>query len=250
MKPRADDMFNARTATPHLRKITTVQHATLMWLRDEIASGRYEPGDQLRQETLARDFGVSVPPVREALKTLEAEGQIVYSPRRGYFVAQLSTAELVETYRIRDLLETEATARAVGSLAKDDIARMRSAIKDMERAHRNDDVTALTAANRRFHFTVFDSAGMPRMADMIRVLWESTDRYRSLYYATSAHRRRVNAEHRAIMAAVARGDSAAAIELSRDHRAHTLEALRSALPAETGVTSLEPDAESRAARRD
>ena len=217
---------------PSLQRVTTVQHATLRWLRDQIASGRYEPLEQLRQENLARDFGVSVPPVREALQTLEAEGQVVYYPRRGYFVAKLSKAELVETYTIRDLLETEATNRAVGALDDDDIARMKAAIKEMERAHRSDDVAVMTEANRRFHFTVFDGAGMPRMAEMIRVLWDSTDRYRSVYYANSQHRRRVNAEHRAIMTAVANGDAAMAGTLLREHRHHALDALCRSLPPE------------------
>jgi DNA-binding GntR family transcriptional regulator len=247
---QANDSLRRSDITPELGKITTVQHATLMWLRQRIASGEYEPGEQLRQENLAHDFGVSVPPVREALKTLEAEGQVVYLPRRGYFVSQLSVDELQETYVMRDLLETEATARAVGHLSRDDITRMRNAIKEMEQAHRSDDVATLTAANRRFHFTVFDGAGMPRMADTIRILWETTDRYRSLYFATPTHRRRVNAEHRAIMSAVASGDAAAAAALSREHRQHALDALRLALPGRTdegSATSLEPTA--RPARR-
>jgi DNA-binding GntR family transcriptional regulator len=216
-------------ATP-LHQVVTLQHATLLWLREQIASGRYEPLEQLRQENLARDFGVSVPPVREALKTLEAEGQVVYYPRRGYFVAKLSAAELRETYAIRDLLETEATHRAVGALEKDDIARMKAAIKEMETAHRSDDFAVMTAANRRFHFTVFDGAGMPRMAEMIRVLWDSTDRYRSVYYASAQHRRRVNAEHRAIMTAITDGDADAAAVLLREHRQHALDALCRSLP--------------------
>ena len=233
MKSSGGDKQYAGGRPPWLGAITTVQHATLLALREGIAAGRYEPGQQLRQENLARDLGVSVPPVREALKTLEAEGQVIYAPRRGYFVAQLSRAELREAYRIRDLLETEATARAVGSLTRDDLARMRGAVRDMERAHRSADVTAMTAANRRFHFTVFDAAAMPRMADMIRVLWDGTDRYRSLYFATAAHRNRVRTEHTAIMSAVAGGDADAAVELSRQHREHALEALCEALPAET-----------------
>ena len=218
-----------------LSAVTTVQHATLLALREAIAVGRYQPGQPLRQETLARDFGVSVPPVREALKTLEAEGQVAYAPRRGYCVARLSQAELRETYRIRDLLETEAITRAVGSLTRDDLARMRTAVRDMDRAHRAADVAVLTAANRRFHFTVFDAAAMPRMADMIRMLWDGTDHYRSRYFATPAHRDQVRAEHTEIMRAVARGDAAAAAELSRQHRDHALDALCDALPAEAAV---------------
>lgn len=214
-----------------LAGVATVQHAALLWLREQIASGAFEPGERLRQEVLAREAGVSVPPIREALKTLEAEGQVVYQPRRGYLVAELSLAELEETYRIRELLETEATLRAVGSLKREDIARMRAAVKDMERAHRDSDVIALTEANRRFHFTIYDGAEMPRMADMIRILWQSTDRYRAFYYSTSQHRRRVNAEHRSIMTAVARGDGEAAAQLLREHRDHALAALRQSLPS-------------------
>jgi DNA-binding GntR family transcriptional regulator len=213
-------------STPRLRAVVTVQHATLAWLRDQIATGLCRPGDQLRQENLAREFGVSVPPVREALKTLEAEGQVVYAPHRGYFVASMSYQELAETYRIRELLETEAIGRSVPVLGTEDIERMGEAIRDMEHAHRASDMHALTAANRRFHFTLFDAADMPRMADMIRILWESTDRYRSMYFSTRQHRVRVNGEHRAIMAAVREHDAPTATALLRSHRESALSALR------------------------
>ena len=73
-------MADSASSTPRLRAVVTVQHATLAWLRDQIVTGALKPGDQVRQEVLAREFGVSVPPVREALKTLEAEGQLVYAP--------------------------------------------------------------------------------------------------------------------------------------------------------------------------
>lgn len=226
----SDSETAALPTPPRLSQVTTVQHAALLWLRDQIASGRYEPGERLRQENLARDFGASVPPVREALKTLEAEGQVIYAPRRGYVVAELSAAELIETYRIRDLLETEATLRAVGDLSSDDVARMEMAIKDMERAHRADDVAALATANRQFHFTIYDGAGMPRMAEMIRVLWDSSDRYRARYYASSKARRNVHDEHQAIMAAVAAGDAKQAAKLLREHRDHALDVLCQSLP--------------------
>jgi DNA-binding GntR family transcriptional regulator len=216
--------------------VTTVQHASLRWLREKIATGVFGPGMQLRQEVLAREFGVSVPPIREALQTLESEGQVVYAPRRGYFVADLSAAELVEAYRIRDLLESEAITRAVPVLGATDLDRMREAISDMAAAHRREDLAALTEANRRFHFTVFDAASMPRMAQMIRVLWETTDRYRSLYYADARHRERVDVEHTAIVDAVAAGRVDDAVRLLREHRDHALVALCASLPEDAGGT--------------
>ncbi len=70
------------------------------------------------------------------------------------------------------------------TLGKEDMARMREAIEDIELAHRRDDLSTISEASRRFHFTLFDAAEMPRMAEMIRVIWESTDRYRSLYFSS------------------------------------------------------------------
>lgn len=229
----------AHRATPRLRAVVTVQHATLSWLRDQIATGEFRSGDQLRQEVLAREFGVSVPPVREALKTLEAEGQVVYAPHRGYFVASMSYRELAENYRIRELLETEAITRSVPIIGDEDMTRMDEAMHDMARAHRLIDVPALTSANRRFHFTLFDAADMPRMADMIRVLWEATERYRSVYFSTRQHRLRVNTEHRAIMAAVREHDVTSAVQLLRAHRDTALLALRATFdgPAVSRPTS-------------
>lgn len=238
-------MIGSDLTTPRLRAVITVQHATLLWLRDQIATGAFRPGDQLRQEVLARDFGVSVPPVREALKTLEAEGQVIYAPHRGYFVASMSYEELAENYRIRELLETEAIKRAVPVLGKDEVGRMREAVRDMESAHRRHDLPELTAANRRFHFTVFDAAAMPRMADIIRVLWQQSDRYRSVYFSSQEHRRRVNAEHRAIMAAIRAHDTDLAVSLLRDHRESALSSLRRTLDASDGRTEPRLDIVSR-----
>ena len=217
--------------TPRLRTVVTVQHATLLWMREQIATGALQPHDQLRQENLALEFGVSVPPVREALKSLEAEGLVVYAPHRGYFVAAMSAADLADNYRIRELLETEAIRRSVPALEASDMRRMREAIRDIEQASRTENVTALAAANRRFHFTLFEAAEMPRMTEIIRVLWEASDRYRSVYFSFPEHRRRVNAEHRQIMRAVSQRDPASAVKLLRAHREHALDSICSGLEA-------------------
>ncbi len=141
--------------------------------------------------------------------------------------ATFATDENLDALRIGPYLRV--TARAHPDLEH----RFAELATRTARTHRSADVAAMTAVNRRFHFTVFDAAAMPRMADMIRVLWDGTDRYRSLYFATAAHRNRVRTEHAAIMSAVASGDADAAVELSRQHREHALEALCDALPAET-----------------
>ncbi|GAA2576199.1 GntR family transcriptional regulator [Dactylosporangium fulvum] len=207
------------------RGVVTAQDAALARLRDRLARGVLRPGDQIRQEVLAAELGLSVVPVREALKTLEVEGQVSYYRHRGYFVAQLDLDELTETYRIRALLEGEAMARAVARIGRDDLDRLREAIRDIDTFARSQDIAAVTAANRRFHFTLFEAAEMPRMTNFIRMLWDSTDAYRSLYFADAAHLRLINTEHRRILRAVREGDVAAAVELSAAHRENALAAL-------------------------
>ena len=105
----------------------TAQELVLTGLRTDILTGELGPGDQVVQELLAERYGVSRVPLREALKTLESEGQVVYYPHRGYFVAELSVADLMEVYRLRSLLEAEAIRHAVRSAIASPTSRASSA---------------------------------------------------------------------------------------------------------------------------
>lgn len=224
-----------RTPSRNARTVVTAQEVALADLRERIASGILHPGEQLRQEQLASEMGLSVVPVREALKTLEAEGQVVYAPHKGYFVARLDVRELVEAYRIRELLEDEAVTRGVPLLVDEDISRMQEAIDDIDSHTRGNDIMAVNAANRRFHFTLFDAADMPRLTNFIRILWEMTEPYRSLYIADAAHRRLVNDEHRAILSAVCARDTANVIKLLHEHRDNTMESVKVILSSDAAL---------------
>ena len=117
-------------------------------LRRLITTGQLEGGRQVVQDALAAQLGVSRVPLREALKVLEGEGHVVYHPNRGYFVTQLSVADLEEAYRIRALLEAEALAVAVPLLDSQDIARIDAVREAVDRAAASSDVAAITDANR------------------------------------------------------------------------------------------------------
>lgn len=203
---------------PAFRRPPTAQEAVLGELRRAIVSGQLRPGEQILQDALAERFGVSRVPLREALKILEGEGQVVYRPHRGYFVAELNVADLYEVYRMRELLETEAVRIAVPKVTRADVQRLRDAASDVDRADASGDLSAMTAANRRFHFTLIEAAGMPRLARLVRILWDATDAYRMLYYADAKHRRTVHEEHWAVVDAVAAGDAERAVALLTAHR--------------------------------
>lgn len=209
----------------------TAQDAVLAALRSDILTGALGPGDQIVQESLAERYGVSRVPLREALKTLESEGQVAYYPHRGYFVAELSVADLLEVYRLRALLEAEAIRAAVPTLGDDDVEALAELVALVDTAAASGDVIAMTAANRRFHFALFDAAGMPRLSRLLRQLWEATDAYRALYFQARANRARVATEHAAMVAALRRRDAEALVRLHDEHRDNSVDAVRAVLEA-------------------
>lgn len=212
--------------SPSSRRPITTQQFVLEELRRAILSGDLRPGEPIRQDALAERFGVSRVPLREALKILEGEGQVVYRPRRGYIVAELSLDDLLEVYRIREILEAEAARRAMEKITDDDLDRLADAERDVERAGRDGDVLAMSEANRRFHFALIEAAGMPRLIRLLRLLWDATDAYRSVYYGSEMNRRRVEREHRDIVLAARARDTERLIRLIDEHRAAAVEALR------------------------
>jgi DNA-binding GntR family transcriptional regulator len=218
-------------AAPPFRRPPTAQEAVLAELRGEIAAGRLRPGEQVRQDALAERFGVSRVPLREALKILEGEGAVTYAPHRGYFVAELSLADLEEVYRIRELLEEEAVRAAVARLSDGDLDDLANLVFLCERAAEDGDVAAMTAANRRLHFALYEASDRPRLVRLVRILWDATDVYRALYYAEAANRARVEAEHRGVLAALRRRDADTAVLLLAEHRDHAVAHVRAVLDA-------------------
>jgi DNA-binding GntR family transcriptional regulator len=200
-------------------------------LRQMIAVGELTPGQPLRQDVLAERLGVSRVPLREALNTLESEGQVDYEPHRGYRVATLSLADMLEVYRIRELLETEAVRATAAQGDPAVVEQLRQAAVDVDAASAAGDLLAMTEANRRFHFVLITASGMPRLERILRTLWDSTETYRFVYYGNAHNRRRVEVEHAGIVDALASADTELLIRLLNEHRGHATDVLGKLLHA-------------------
>ncbi|MBU3063174.1 GntR family transcriptional regulator [Nocardia sp. NEAU-G5] len=182
---------------------TTTQH-TLDALRRAIVAGRYRPGQRVLQDEIADNLGVSLAPVREALRALEQEGQVVYRPRRGYFITELRVADLHEIYALRQLLEERAVRHTLPTLDDDAVERIASAAQDCAEAARRGDVAAELAANRRFHFGMLESPDQTHTVRLIRLLWDSTEAYRAMYYNSPQERAATVEAHDEILDALRR----------------------------------------------
>lgn len=194
-------------------------------LRRLIVVGELLPDQPLRQDVLAERLGVSRVPVREALNTLAGEGRVVHEPHRGYRVARLSLSDLLEVYRIRELLETEAVRTTMTKPRETALRELRAAAAEVETASAGGDLLAMTEANRRFHFILVAAAGLPRLERILGALWDSTEAYRLLYYETAGNRERVEREHADMVGAFEAGETERLIELLDEHRRHATNAL-------------------------
>ncbi|MGH2842591.1 MAG: GntR family transcriptional regulator [Solirubrobacteraceae bacterium] len=203
---------------------TTAQHA-LDALRRAILAGELRPGERVGQDEFAQQLGVSIAPVREALRILEQEGQVTYLPRRGYFVTELRMADLQEIYALRAVLEARAARRALASLDEVALQRIRRAAADCARAVDGDDVLGELEANRRFHMAVLEPAAAPHTLRLIRLLWESTEAYRALYYNSPQERCESLEAHDRMLDAIRDADADRLIAEMDDHRNRTLTVL-------------------------
>ncbi|HEX6537434.1 MAG TPA: GntR family transcriptional regulator [Gemmatimonadaceae bacterium] len=183
-------------------------------LRADIKGGIAPPGSALRQEELARRFGVSRLPIRDALLRLESEGLVVVYPNRGAFVVSLSAREVAEIYHLRILLEGDMLECAISRMSRDDLRRIDAARAAAAAGAGGPDWASLDNA---FHLGLYAPADRPRQLALIASLRGSVDRYWRAYEALPAHTSEWLRDHDDIVAACRAGDAGAARRLLVSH---------------------------------
>ena len=210
-------------------ELVTAQQAAVTWLRRAIAEGELAPGDRIGQDAVAARIGVSLIPVREALRALESEGLVTYAARKGYVVTELDLAALQEIYHLRGLLERDAVERGLPRATDADVDELETLADACREAGGDGDIAAVLAANRRFHFALYALAGSDHELRLIRLLWDGTEAYRALYYGTPAGEDDADRAHQAIVAAARDRDVARCVAELAAHREQALTALRTVL---------------------
>lgn len=187
-------------------------------IRELIVRRALLPGEKIRQVELAKRVGVSRSPLREALRTLESEGIVSYEVNRGYVVSRLDSHDLEQIYRMRALLETEIL-RAISKPNSKTVTAIAKFNDDMVRAIEEGNVSATLAANRNFHFAIFDLAPLELFTREVRRLWQLSEGYRATYLWLRETRKRIVIEHNAIVSALRKFDVDQLVALCADHRA-------------------------------
>lgn len=200
-------------------------------LADRIVAGALPPGERLRQDHIAAEFGTSHVPVREAFRRLEARGLVISEPRRGVRVAGLDPLAVREVTGMRAALESLALRHAIPQMTPDILAAAGQALQDGEASA---DIAVWEAANRRFHRTLLAPCRMPRLLSAIDDLHAASSRFLLATWQAADWQPRSDSEHAAILAAAASGAADRAAGLLADHILAAGEALIAMLERRTG----------------
>ncbi len=212
----------------------TSQDGVLGELRRAILDGGVPPGTQIPLAEVAEIFGVSQIPIREALKTLVAEGLISHRRNGGYTVALLTAQELREMYIVRETLESASLAAAVHNATDTDRATAVIANQRLEQAIRDGDAAAYHRGSRQFHAALTGPSRMHRLLHMLEAAWNVTEPVQSMVHVSPADRADLHADHRAMLEAFLAGDVDTLLAISEQHAAR-LNAVIATLPRDTGL---------------
>ena len=203
-------------------------------LRKDIISVAVPPGEKLHIRSLCERFDVGLSPVREALSRLSTEGLVAQSDHRGFAVASISEADLVDLTRARSWLNELAIRK---SIETGDAAWEEHVVLSFHRLFRTprfapgvdtERSEAWELAHRNFHSSLISASGSDRLTRYCESLFDSAERYRHVGRMAGVKGNR-DPEHRELMEAVVARDADAAARLIKQHFEHTAELVREVL---------------------
>lgn len=187
----------------------------LQEVRTRIIDGRYEPGQRLSENTLARELSTSRAPVHDALLTLRGEGLVQVYPQRGSYVFNPTNDESLALCEVSAVYEMGALTLAMEHNPDKLCDLLGEQVQFGELALENNDMAAWASADRSFHQTVITLSSNPFLVDAYQTI---SSRIATLVYRLPSSRERIASsveQHKAILRMICRRDLGRASELLR-----------------------------------
>jgi len=185
------------------------------FLREGIISGTFPRGSRLKQAEIAEQLQLSITPVREALRLLEAEGYVTGDSYRGVSVSPFDASASEEILELRLVLESRLLRGTAERLTAQDFKVLRALADEFEQAFNVGDRAAARGVNYRFHRHLYSIAEMPQTLHFVQILWA---RYPfDLINAVEGRGKEAAKEHDEILRALLEGDVSTAMLAMRKH---------------------------------
>ncbi len=206
----------------------TVQHQQLHEivaerLREAILTGELKPGEFIRQNHIAEEYGVSQIPVREALKDLVAESLLEHIPYRGVRVVKYSIDDLEDIFALRSFLEGRATASAAENISEETLSLLTALTEEMKSNFTTKNLVAYRELNKQFHEQIYLSSRRVYLIQNLDKLWSAFPTLIQGNFPQSGDRlyrdldRRDYQDHLDIIKALQKGDPVAAEKAIKKH---------------------------------
>ena len=157
---------------------TSAGEAVTKQIRSDLLDGTIPAGSRVLARSLAERFQVSIVPVREAIKRLEAEGLLVSSPQRATFAAEIGLADIAGVYDVRQILEVELAGRAIARADDADLKKCDEALASLLSTELR--TPEFFEAHRWFHWCLIEPASGTAARTVLERLWTNVDRFMSI----------------------------------------------------------------------
>jgi len=186
-------------------------------IKGRIVSCDLKPGEAITVSELADALGIGRTPVIQAVDRLMIDGLVGVMPRKGVVVSPVSLNQLLDITDVRLLNECRVARWAAERISDDQISEMRRNLGEMEKATEKRDMEQLITLDREFHRLISTAAGNEIMTELLSNLHDRSARFWTLSLNIPDHNKRVCAQHRGIIEALAGHDPDEAEKAVREH---------------------------------
>ena len=203
-----------------MRHRTMAEYA-LEQLREAIILGELPAGTPLRLDELARSLGMSISPIREAVRQLEALGLAKHVPHQGAKVLDFDIEELRDLFQVRLALESLAVRRGAERFTDADAEAARRHLERFDETRAAGDVRQTMRAHTDFHFTLYEASQTPWLVALIRPVWDRSERFRPALLASAGEPQDLHRDFdERLLAACIAHDPQAAADALFEHLEH------------------------------
>lgn len=234
--------------TTALARPETLRMQVERFIRDAIASGQFKPGARLVEREICEMLRISRPPLREALRALEAEKLIHIIPNKGPVVASISPQEARDVYAMRALLESYATREF--TLQADDamVRALAAAVRQLRAEAKSGDRKRLLAAKTRFYEILYQGCGNRLLVEILQGLLTRINLLRATSLAQPERIGPSLAEIDGIVDAIRERNAAKAERLAREHIVNAQAVALGVLEGQMAKAPAKPSRSKRSAR--
>ena len=198
-------------------------------IREDILNGKYKENDELRENTIGKELGVSRTPVREALRQLELEGLVTIIPNRGAYVTGISHKDIWDIYVIRSMLEGLCARWAVEHITDAQLDELEEKILLSEFQMKKESgfsAEQIAALDGRFHSLMYEASGSRILRHVLADFHNYVQTARLSSVVSEDRARKSIREHRQILRAIRDRDAEMAEQLANEHIMHVMQNLK------------------------